>query len=91
MLHYELLEIDTTAFLELEYKHADKFFAAEKPCNRSKKLIAQKLAHQVKLKERKEKEIVIRKSILVKKRTGQKLSAEEARAHKKLIAKAVAC
>jgi hypothetical protein len=89
MLHYELLDIDTTAFLELEYKHMDKAFVAEKPCNRSKKLMAQKLAHQIRLKERKEKEIAFRKSILEKKRTGQKLNSEKVRAHKKLIAKAV--
>lgn len=79
------------AFLERERFRQEKALAeAERTKAWETALRAQQKAEKAKFAERKEKEMTVRKSMLEKKRAGQKLNAEKARAHERLFGKAMA-
>jgi hypothetical protein len=74
------------AFLERQRKRDAKAAALEK---REKEMKEKARAERAASQQRTEKEVAVRKSMLDKKRSGQKLTAEESRAHEKLFGKAV--
>jgi hypothetical protein len=82
-------EMSTIAFKEREHKREEKARLAEERLQHADGVRAQKKLARENLEERKNKEIAVRQSMLEKKRTCQKMSIEEARAHEKLFGKAV--
>ena len=85
------LEASRVAFLERERKREEKARLVAGRDVRYKAQQAEKGADKAKREEQKKKDSDVVKSMLEKKRLGQKLNGEEARAHEKLFGKAVAC
>jgi hypothetical protein len=83
-------EMSTKAFLERERKRELKVRLAEERVQQANGAQVQKKVDRANVEERTQREIAVRKSMLEKKRTGQKLSFEETRAHEKVFGKAVA-
>jgi hypothetical protein len=83
-------EMSTLAFMQRERKREEKARLADERAKQANGVRAQKNFARANSDECKNKEIAVRQSMLEKKRTGQKMGFEEARAHEKLFGKAVA-
>jgi hypothetical protein len=83
-------EMSTKAFLERERKREVKARLAEERVQQADGAQVRKKIDRANVEERTQREIAVRKSMLEKKRMGQKMSFEEARAHEKVFGKAVA-
>jgi hypothetical protein len=82
-------EMSMIAFAERQRKREEKARLAEERAEQANGVQSHKKLQRKNSDERKQQEIVVRQSMLEKKRTGQKMSFEEARAHEKVFGKAV--